>query len=601
MLLTPTTNQRSSFEFWKSIRYKARLDQKIFLLGILVLAGIVATAAGPSSAILMIPQNNTWPSGSITFYLNGSSDQLWPRELTASDAGGSNCLTSNATEDSHCAAGGYNNLFRYFSQLNSLPQASYFTFDIEDEVSMRSFQGNLRNDWQVSSETWVSTAHAATTAIEEPLREAWSYWLRGITVTPNAWRYGFSNVRTVKVLSQFPVTRTVCVPTTNLSVDTTSLPFPVLPEFDAWYTHDILDDGTGTYGNGPVYPISAQSSFAEYAATANNATSWNKGVKLNWVEPTTDLGSSSAAVALFFPSIDSNLSMALSCTVDSRWANGTEWVTSSTLDWGGAGYLQPMQSQPSYTRSPGYNSRLFLPINNTAWQRISMKSDFFAAMTPQTSSDDYSNPIVDTLEASIPNIINTAYPENYFSNHSSSFVPFVEQILSTFFSDSIARTGSYLQRTSYETLQNIGSDPKSITGILGPALAIVNSANTTIMHMDTFIQGYSYMLSGFTSYLSVAVLMLYCALALAHTVYILWSKSASSAWTTIPQLIVLAQNSEPVPKILDNTSVGIESKRVFSTKVRIMAVQGENRLHYVWGETEEPILRKRLIVDRCYG
>jgi hypothetical protein len=136
-----------------------------------------------------------------------------------------------------------------------------------DNVSMRTIQGNLRNDWQVSSETWATTAHVATTAIEEPLRQAWTYHLRDIIVGPNAYCYDYSNIRTVQVKTRFPVVRTVCVPTMNLLSDTSKLPFPVLPEYDYWYTHKVTDN---TYGNGLVYLISVQSAFDSFANNTEN-------------------------------------------------------------------------------------------------------------------------------------------------------------------------------------------------------------------------------------------------------------------------------------------------------------------------------------------
>jgi hypothetical protein len=231
--------------------------------------------------------------------------------------------------------------------------------------------------------------------------------------------------------------------------------------------------------------------------------------------------------------------MALSCTVDARWANGTGWVTAATSDWGGSNYLHSMQIYPSETRAPGFESRLFVPINSTAWQRIAINSEFFTAMTLQTNgSEASSNPIVMTLENSIPRLVDTAYPEWYFSNYTSTFVPFVEQVLSTFFVDSIARTGSYLQRSITETLLNLVGDAHSTTGIKGPALDLVQSTTgnpTTMMSIDTSVQGYSYLLSGFTTYLAIIVLMLYCTLALAHTTWILRSGCVSDAWKTISE------------------------------------------------------------------
>ena len=65
---------------------------------------------------------------------------------------------------------------------------------------------------------------------------------------------------------------------------------------------------------------------------------------------------------------------------------------------------------------------------------------------------------------------------------------------------------------------------------------------------------------------------------------------------------MLAQNSEPSPILFDNTGVGVISSKILATKGRITAVEREDRLQFAWGVTDDdPTLRKRLIVDRCYG
>ena len=47
------------------------------LLGCLILGFcMVANSVGPSSAILMIPANQTWPTAQYDFYLNGTNDDL---------------------------------------------------------------------------------------------------------------------------------------------------------------------------------------------------------------------------------------------------------------------------------------------------------------------------------------------------------------------------------------------------------------------------------------------------------------------------------------------------------------------------------------------
>src|SRR5271155_795712 len=160
--------------------YSTSLQLRFQLFGFLFIAGVIAATAGPSSAILMIPQNRTWPTGSINFYLNGTVDQLWPSILTGSDIGGPGCDLPEATSDPHCAAGGYVPLKAHYDNLNINPLMD-FSFIVTDNVTTRVLQGNIRNSWETGSESFMQSPHVATGALEEPIRQAWSLALRNIT------------------------------------------------------------------------------------------------------------------------------------------------------------------------------------------------------------------------------------------------------------------------------------------------------------------------------------------------------------------------------------------------------------------------------------
>ena len=169
-----------SAEFWGSLGCNASRFFKVQLFGFLAIAGIIAAAAGPSSAILMIPQNRTWTTGSIDFHLNGATDQLWPTTLTASHIGGPGCNTSDAITNPKCAAGGYPLLDNHYRILSINPLLDV-SFILADELSTRMLQGNIRNNCESGSETFMVTPHVATVTVEEPLRQAWSSQLRNVT------------------------------------------------------------------------------------------------------------------------------------------------------------------------------------------------------------------------------------------------------------------------------------------------------------------------------------------------------------------------------------------------------------------------------------
>ena len=55
---------------------------KIAVFIIISLFCIIANLVGPSSAILLIPSNHTWPVADYKFVINGTHDKdLWPQTL----------------------------------------------------------------------------------------------------------------------------------------------------------------------------------------------------------------------------------------------------------------------------------------------------------------------------------------------------------------------------------------------------------------------------------------------------------------------------------------------------------------------------------------
>lgn len=71
--------------------------RKLRLPAFLILSCLLATVAGPSSALLMIPLTREFPGGGSDFWLIGSEASLFPSNLNAEAVGGESCL--NATPE----------------------------------------------------------------------------------------------------------------------------------------------------------------------------------------------------------------------------------------------------------------------------------------------------------------------------------------------------------------------------------------------------------------------------------------------------------------------------------------------------------------------
>ena len=60
-----------SQEFWGSTRYEEAMLRKASIFGLLIISGLLAVLAGPTTAVLMIPRETEWKAGGANFYLNG--------------------------------------------------------------------------------------------------------------------------------------------------------------------------------------------------------------------------------------------------------------------------------------------------------------------------------------------------------------------------------------------------------------------------------------------------------------------------------------------------------------------------------------------------
>jgi hypothetical protein len=585
--------ENRSPEFWGAVQYPASRWVKTRLFGLVTVGGIVAATAGPSSAILMIPRNRTWPTGGIDFYLNGTVDQLWPSVLTVDNLGGSACNTPNAILYPHCAAGGYQAFINHYTNFGAASELQYFTFDLADNVSTRTIEGNIRNNWQFRSETWTQAPHVATATIQEPIREAWSYYLRWITSKGNPSRFWFSNRRTARVKTQIPVVRTVCYESQIPSAINGTLSFPVLPEYDFWYQGGQPGFDT-SYGNGKVlaFTLGSNSEFGSFNPDTVDVTGSPTWLRSAWVELPPEFGSATAGLALQFVGSNETVSRrAMGCTVDARWAQGDNWATSSqpAWQWERAATLVPTRASPSQTRYFDVPQGLFLPTNDSTWRRISATPEYLQGLAPILNSSTNMTTLESILVNSIPNLSINSMPNPFKAainiSDPISLIPFIEHVISTIVADGLARTGSYLQRPASESLDGLLFDGATV--VSGWSLEPQNSSlvkSTASMRMETSVDGYAYIISGFTAYIAVASLLLHTMIALLHIFWILWKRQTSSAWDRISELVALAQNSRPAEDVLWNTAGGITKMRTFAITGKVI-ITDEEKVSLSWSDT----------------
>ena len=118
--------------------------------------------------------------------------------------------------------------------------------------------------------------------------------------------------------------------------------------------------------------------------------------------------------------------------------------------------------------------------------------------------------------------------------------------------------------------------------------------------------GWAYISNGVPVKLAVAVMIAYCILALGHIFYLGFTGLSSDAWDSAAEVVALAMNSSPTQH-LENTCSGIYGIKVFQTTVRIVATKRESsgtedHLELVFGdESEAKGPEVRMKMDEEYG
>ncbi|RDL36233.1 uncharacterized protein BP5553_06845 [Venustampulla echinocandica] len=563
-------------KIFKSEAYKCR--HKVVIAFMAILFCVVANSAGPSSAILMIPKNQTWPSANYDFVLNGTkSEDLWPLTLTERNIGSPHCSDSQkAIEDPSCIAGAYQSIGHYFNSFISFPQGNSFVFDVADALTIRTMQGNVRNSISYGSETWTMAPHAATVAVQEPIRAVWSQRLANLEGT----NLKLSDLRAGRVDTTVPVVRTACVPMRNLSSSVNSdgtfpMDFPVLSEYDFWFK---MSEKNGYFGNGATNRLNMSSSLLELA---NGSSTPPFIVKTSWVPlPPSQFGSVSAGLLILMSAAGkeghgTRFDLGIGCAVDARWAPGQHWLMSSQSDWALAGYSYPTKST-LYGRREGPNGeddeRLFLPAPHGGWSPISLSKDWLQALTPTVPGRAGTSTLDAIFEDTIPSlwavVVRPSLSSAIYDYHAPDryeLLVLAEHAVANLVADGVSRTGLHLQPRIWDLVTSLTDIPIDTFSKGNPDVILGFPFNgregTTPLHIEMEVQGYAYMLAGAPSFFALAIMCIYLLIVVVHVVIILTRGHHTATWTTVAELLVRALSPHPPPDAVDGrTTVLLSSE-----------------------------------------
>lgn len=133
----------------------------------------------------------------------------------------------------------------------------------------------------------------------------------------------------------------------------------------------------------------------------------------------------------------------------------------------------------------------------------------------------------------------------------------------------------------------------------------IESKNWVKFHVESTVEGYAYNTSGAASKVAICFLVLYCVVAMTHTLYAVVSGISSTCWESIGEVTALAMNSTPTT-ILRNTCAGISELKIFKLPVRVLAIRDDEgdaeHLELVFGNVDEKSVENKMIKkNRVYG
>jgi hypothetical protein len=238
-------------------------------------------------------------------------------------------------------------------------------------------------------------------------------------------------------------------------------------------------------------------------------------------------------------------------------------------------YGKPVEPAIDIPRNDQYHvNDLFQPTEG-AWRRLNVTKSWFSALNfpVQEGLGTQSVNNITSIESLIM-ALGTRFDVN------DSHLTRVEYAMATYFADALARAGTWrnidITKPIHYTQVNILNyrhaenwKARIIRGKEAYLRPDVAEKDTTAFVMKQTITGYAYLVQSITDYLALAVLLIHLAIALGHTVLMLVTRTSSGCWDTVPELLAVAQQSEPSKVALQNTATGVYRMRTFGQRARM--------------------------------
>ncbi|KAL8695068.1 MAG: hypothetical protein Q9224_003458 [Gallowayella concinna] len=556
-------------DFWCSVWYRSNIWRKALVVLLLIASGFLAATAGPACAVLVLPRIQPWNAGGTIFYLNGSEEQFWPRELSYNPKGEQPyCALENATSYSVCPSSGYNSLWNHFHNVNvsnfvqtgtKLPYAGnlsglMYHFDISSptfQVPLQLTLGAVRNELPRiptdpdSAHTFLHQPHAASIIPVRQLTLDWWNTIHRISLRSarNIARYRYTDVVDVRSNTRQAAANVRCSPAQNISADTQTLEFPLMPF------------SSGQHRNLTVASLNtSRADHIRYAWHRLPQELWGKEITIGaYIEMPWTSGHDSRVI--------------VGCSIEARYESvivqhaGPNYAFHSNAGYPGPSYSVSVTDSwlealtPKTPRlGPGY----------LIWQPSTIESIIAASGV----GHGFVSPAGETETA--------AWNHEAFEDGGNR-TTMLEIVIASQITDGLSRFGSHRAFNTTGPAQswplwNYERGERFDEKLLEGKRALVkptSSGDVTELRADFGIYGYSFKATERSDKLAMAVFVAHMIIALSHTLWVVFHAKSSGSWDNLAEMFALIQNSRPAHKALENTAAGVRVPATYRRVARI--------------------------------
>ena len=546
-----------SREFIGSLRGLSRGPRKYRkaqLVIFLFLAGALSLVAGPSCAVLLVPQTQDWPIGGTPISLNGTADRFWPVDLTVNSSQSAICLSSNGALYGVCPSGGYESLWSHYSKLDNSTYADHvpsYAYDLSGNHyywSTESMRPTMTQTIALNNPhltVWTVQPHLSASIVLDQLMKDW--WQALLA----SGSYEDSQIKDRLAASSYirnPLVAVNCAPPSLLSSSNHTVLFPIV-DSERFQPHDIAGS-----------PVSD--------SPANH-------LQFSWIHLNESFGSVTIGAVLQSAwSSDNQSRLVVGCSLSAHWAYAQ--LRSDSYSFWQGWYPKSISFGDLYPA----NGSLMNNGTLSKQDAIMVDESWLNALTPATP------PIgpgyFDWKPTTIESILSaTRITEDIESNGTISINDWqtenenrpglLASVIASIFADGLSREGvEQLYEAQGSPSQWILSPyrkkPNFEELILQNARALEYPSGEDMFTVEFGISGLNYSIS-LAQKLAMAVLFLHIAIAASHCVWSVARGKSSACWDSITEIMVIAQNSKPAFQALENTAAGVQYLSTFSKKV----------------------------------